>query len=112
MKKILVVEDSPTVQLIIRRTVDFESDLTAIYARSFREARELIEQHREDIFASLVDLGLPDASCGEMVDYSLDLQIPTVVLPGNMDDAVRKLLQERRCRLCKQRRPYLPFAIV
>jgi len=95
VKKILVVEDSPTVQLIIRRTIDLESDLTALYARSLREAKELVEQHRNDIFAALVDLGLPDATRGEMVDYSLELQIPTVVLTGNMDDAVRKQLQEK-----------------
>jgi hypothetical protein len=41
-------------------------------------------------FLAVLDLNLPDAPDGEVVDYVLAHQIPVVVLTGHYDDATRE----------------------
>lgn len=92
MKKILIVEDSNTVMKVLRYFVDLESDFIGLYAKDFQEAKEIVERENDQIFAALVDLHLPDAPNGEVVDYTLSQEIPTIVLTSSFDDERRKHL--------------------
>ncbi|GLS25486.1 diguanylate cyclase [Marinibactrum halimedae] len=92
MKKILVVEDSHTVGKVIRHVVNASCDFNGLYASSFAETRSIVTEHKADIFAALVDLSLPDAPDGEVVDYTLSEGIPTIVLTGRADDDTREKL--------------------
>jgi len=92
MKPILVVEDSPMVVKIIRHVLSQSSLVQASYASSFAEARECVEKAKVPFFAALVDLTLPDADNGEVVDYTLSLGIPTIVLTSSYDEKRRELL--------------------
>lgn len=89
---ILVVEDSHMVTKVIRHVLSQSAKLVAHYAASFAEARQLIESSPEPYFAALVDLSLPDAPAGEVVDYTLSLAIPTVVLTSSFDEKKRELM--------------------
>lgn len=91
-KTVLIVEDSPIVAKILLHIAKQELDFTIVLATTFAEARRLCEQHRDSVFAALVDLNLPDAPDGEVVDYTLELHIPTVVLTGSIDNARREKL--------------------
>lgn len=95
MAKILVVEDSPIVTKIIRHVAQQSLDFEVFYADSFAAARQLVEQHRDGFFAALVDLNLPDAPDGEVVDYTLAEKIPTIVLTGSYDDEKREALLDK-----------------
>lgn len=91
MKKILVVEDSDMVMKILRHLM--QSTLPndeAYYAANLAQAQALCEQH--DFFAALVDLNLPDAPSGEVVDFTLGKKIPTIVFTGAYDDQHREQL--------------------
>ena len=90
--KILVVEDSPIVTKIVRHVVNADSNVEAIYAASFAEARRLLDEQQGTLFAALVDLNLPDAPSGEVVSHTLSLGLPTIVLTGSFDDEKRALL--------------------
>jgi len=92
VKKILVVEDSPIVTKIIRHVIKTEPSIEAHYAASFAEARVLVETLGDELFAALVDLNLPDAPDGEVVDYTLEQKLPTIVLTGSFDEARREKL--------------------
>ena len=92
VKKILVVEDSPIVTKIIRHVINTEPSIEAHYAASFTEARALVESLGDELFAALVDLNLPDAPDGEVVDYTLEKNLPTIVLTGSFDEARREKL--------------------
>lgn len=92
VKKILVVEDSPIVTKIIRHVINAEPSIEAHYAASFTEARALVESLGDELFAALVDLNLPDAPDGEVVDYTLEKNLPTIVLTGSFDEARREKL--------------------
>ncbi len=93
MKKILVVEDSEMVMKVLRHLVQ-SSYLAyeAVYATSLVQATTLYEQSPQDFFAALVDLNLPDAPNGEVVDFTLSKKIPTIVLTGSYDEKRREQL--------------------
>lgn len=92
MHKVLVVEDSPMVTKVLRHVMSQSSQVEAIYADSLAGIKALAEAHKGDIFAALVDLNLPDAPNGEVVDYTLGLGLPTIVLTGSFDPQRRESL--------------------
>ena len=91
MKKLLIVEDSLMVLKIIKHVFSNSRHLELHFAESFAQAKELLEREGE-WFASLIDLNLPDAPNGEVVDYVLSKNIPTIVLTGSFDEERRELL--------------------
>lgn len=92
MKKVLIVEDSSMVMRVIKHVVKQTSLFQPLYAETLAEAKAVIAEHGNDIFAAMVDLSLPDAPNGEIVDYTLSLKIPTIVLTGSFDSARRESL--------------------
>lgn len=93
MKKILIVEDSEMVMKIMRHLVQGSSlAYEAVYATTMAQAAALYEQYPQDFFAALVDLNLPDAPNGEVVDFILSKKIPTIVLTGSYDEKRREQL--------------------
>ena len=97
MKKYLLVEDSPIVIKIINHISKsihgFEYDI----ASSFEDAKALIEQHGPDYyFVAVVDLNLPDAPDGEVVDFTIKQKIPTIVLTGTYDEEKREKMLSKK----------------
>lgn len=90
--KILIVEDSPIVAKVLLHIAKQELEFELLLAQTFAEAKRLYEQHQQTIFAALVDLNLPDAPDGEVVDYTLEQHIPTIVLTGSLDSQRRETL--------------------
>lgn len=95
MQQVLVVEDSPIVSKIIRHVAAQSLNFDVLYADSFAAAKEQVAKHKANIFAALVDLNLPDAPDGEVVDYVLSEKIPTIVLTGSCDDERREKLLDK-----------------
>ena len=96
MKKILLVEDSAVVIKVIRHMSKGQVDLQFDIAQSFAEARAFIESNGNDAYrTAVVDLNLPDAPNGEVVDYTLSLSIPTIVLTGSYDEHLRDQMLEK-----------------
>lgn len=91
MKSILVVEDSAMVMKVIKHVLSQSPLIRVDYATSFAEAKALVEQN-ETYFAALVDLSLPDAPNGEVVDYVLSQKVPTIVLTASFDEKKREAL--------------------
>ncbi|RCU45086.1 MULTISPECIES: diguanylate cyclase [Corallincola] len=91
MERILVVEDSPMVLKIIRHLILQGLDVDVVTQTDLASCREQLDSDGE-FFAAVVDLNLPDAPNGEVVELVLDRQIPTVVLTGSYDDERRERL--------------------
>jgi diguanylate cyclase (GGDEF)-like protein len=95
LEKVLIVEDSPIVTKILLHIAKQEIEFEIIVAATFAEAREQVNKCKNEIFVAIVDLNLPDAPDGEVVDFTLDNKIPTIVLTGSFDEERReKLLQK------------------
>ncbi|HWV16740.1 MAG TPA: response regulator [Cellvibrio sp.] len=91
MKKILVVEDSEMVMKIMRHLLLQYPQYHPLFAGSMAQVQEHLAEH-SDIFAALVDLNLPDAPNGEVVDLVLSKKIPSIVLTGTYDEKHREQL--------------------
>lgn len=88
-KKILVVEGSLVVLKVLHHLLSQNPIFTPVLCASYKEAEDKLKTPGGDIFAAIVDLNLPDAQNGEIVDLVLSKKIPCVVLTGNFDDALR-----------------------
>jgi len=91
MKKVLVVEDSEMVMKVLRHLIGQYPGYQPLFATNMQQAQELVSQH-SDIFAALVDLNLPDAPNGEVVDFVLSKKLPAIVLTGSYDEKKREQL--------------------
>lgn len=87
--KILVVDDSAVVLKVLNHLLSQSALFAPVLCVCYEEAKEKLSQKDEVYFAAIVDLNLPDAENGEIVDLILDNNLPCVVLTGNFDDKLR-----------------------
>ncbi|NDY43442.1 diguanylate cyclase, partial [Dissulfurirhabdus thermomarina] len=92
--RVLVVDDSRTIRRAIERKIESALGFEVASAKTFAEARELIESGGR-FFVAILDLNLPDAPDGEVVDYVLARKIPVIVLTATFSDDVRDRMQEK-----------------
>ncbi|MBX9755899.1 MAG: response regulator, partial [Pseudomonadaceae bacterium] len=90
MRNILVVEDSPLVLKILDNMFRQQADLQPLFCASMAEAQVLLETSAALFFAAIVDLNLPDAENGEIVDLVLQYQLPCIVLTGSYNEQRRE----------------------
>jgi len=95
MKKLLLVEDSALVLKVMKRLVAGNGLFEADFAETFASAQDLIADHSQKYFAAVVDLNLPDAPKGEIVDFVLQNKIPTIVLTASYSEEKRDELFEK-----------------
>lgn len=93
MKKILVIEDSKTVNKILQQVIESQLNIPVDVAETMAECSQLISQNGPDnYFAAMVDLNLPDALSGEAAALTLSKHIPTIVLTGDYNENMRSKL--------------------
>lgn len=92
MKKVLVVEDSPIVMKVLKHVLSGSELFEFDYVTSMADAKAKCEAPGAEYFAGLIDLTLPDAPDGEVVDYCLSRGIPSVVLTGSFDEEKKNKL--------------------
>lgn len=92
MKKLLIVEDSDMVTKVLRHILQQNLPHEAVFTASLAEAKAVCANTPNDFFAALVDLNLPDAPNGEIVDFTLAHKLPTIVLTGSYDEKRREQL--------------------
>lgn len=91
MERILVVDDNKALaKLIVMQMEKTIDDMTIDVAYSFAEAKTLISEYDKDYFMTILDLNLPDAPNGEIVDYALSKGLSAIVLTGSIDDETRQ----------------------
>lgn len=94
MPSVLIVEDSKMVMRVLKHVAKRALDFDLVFAESRKEALKLLAT-RDHWLAAIVDLNLPDAPNGELVDDVLGLGIPTIVLTGSVDDEKRESLTRK-----------------
>jgi len=89
---ILVVEDSVMFTRILKRSVESADGFKVIAVESFSDLKKLLAEKKHSFFASLLDVNLPDAPNGEVIDYVLSQNIPSIIFTGKLDDNFRKTI--------------------
>ena len=87
--KILIVEDNKALARLIAKKMEDKVEMEIDVAYTMAEAQAFLNNSK-DYFIALLDLNLPDAPNGEIVDYVISKGLPSIVLTGSMDDATRE----------------------
>lgn len=82
MNNILIVDDSKTIVYGLKETIEKKLQQNVITAHSMKEASDLLLKYNGKISLALLDLGLPDAPNGEVVDFIAKFKIPSIILSG------------------------------
>ena len=88
-KYILVVEDSRLFCGLISKRIAREFSYECLVCSTRAEAKELLKRHPDDILLAVLDLNLPDAPDGEVVEHVAGKKIPTIVVTGHVNDQIR-----------------------
>jgi diguanylate cyclase (GGDEF)-like protein len=93
MDRILVVEDDKILAKLLAKKIEIKLQFEVDVAHSLQEARLFIKKYK--YFLALLDLNLPDAPYGEVVDIMLGKKIPSLVLSGILDKDVRTTILQK-----------------
>lgn len=88
--KILITEDSRFFSAAIQYKLKKIEEMEIYLATSYKEAEELIVEHDGNFFLALLDLNLPDAPNGEIIDLTHKVGIPSIIFSANLDKESRK----------------------
>lgn len=93
MEKILIVEDNKALAKLFSKKITTELPFEVDVAYTMKEAEAFIASN--EYFLALLDLSLPDALNGEIVDFVLGKSIPSVVLTANIDKKTRESITKK-----------------
>jgi len=93
MQRILIVEDNKTLAKLISKKISESLGFEVDVAYSLHETKLFLRMHK--YFVTLLDLNLPDAPNGEVVDYVLSHENQAIVLSGNIDKDFRKKMLQK-----------------
>lgn len=91
--RILLVDDNKTLSKLIGLKVKSELNAQIDIAYSLAEAELLTQNNRYTL--AILDLNLPDAPNGEVVDAILKKKIPSIVLTGSVDKPFRASMMKK-----------------
>ncbi len=92
--RILIVEDDQTLADLIIKKLQQELNVEVDVAYKLSEAKLFLKKY--DYFITLLDLNLPDAPNGEVVDYAISKGNKVIVLSGNMDKKLKKEILQKK----------------
>ncbi|WP_310621485.1 diguanylate cyclase domain-containing protein [Flexibacterium corallicola] len=91
-RKILVVEDTSFFARVIMAELNKAGFHDVDVAKTFSQAQSLVNKPDYKPFLALVDLTLPDAPNGEVVDLTVSAGLPTIVFSGRFDEDIRNTI--------------------
>ncbi len=93
MNRILIVEDNKTLAKLLAKKIQTSLNMEVDIAYRLSEAKLFLSKYK--YFVTLLDINLPDAPNGEVVDYVLSKGQPAIVLSGNIDKDFRKKMLQK-----------------
>lgn len=94
-RKVLIVDDSKAITALLEANIRAIEGLEPVVASDYAGAQALLSLHATELFVAVLDLNLPDAPDGEVVELVRPYGIPVIVLTGRMDETNRKALFQR-----------------
>ena len=92
--KILLVENSRMFQEMVGEALESELGIPVIHAKTLAEAGQAIEKHGQFMLV-ITGLVLADGNQETIVDYFLARKLPTVIVSGVYDEALRQRFLSR-----------------
>ena len=95
MSRILIVEDSETIASLLKNQMKGDLGLESDVAGTYAEAVQFLE-NGSDYLVALLDLNLPDAEPGAIVDVVVSKNIPAIVFTGEISDDIQDFCWSKR----------------
>ncbi|WP_428559163.1 MAG: GGDEF domain-containing response regulator [Solidesulfovibrio sp. DCME] len=95
-RRVLLVEDSTLFGRLLKGKLEQELGVETVWLKTFGECLERLDSGDTAFDAALLDLTLPDAPHGEIIDLVLSHGIPGIVFTGNVSDAQREAFWTKR----------------
>lgn len=92
-ERILIVEDNKTLAKLISKKIEVALGFKIDIAYTMSEAKLFLKIYT--YFTTLLDINLPDAPNGEIVDYVLSKKNHVIVLSGNIDKEFRQKMLKK-----------------
>ncbi len=93
MERILIVEDNKTLAKLIAKKIEAALNFEIDIAYKLAEAKLYLSKYK--YFVTLLDINLPDAPDGEVVDYVLAKGQRAIVLSANIDKEFRQKILKK-----------------
>ncbi|MBF0444274.1 MAG: response regulator [Magnetococcales bacterium] len=91
MDSIIIVEDSKSFGSLLQQTIAESLEQDIVWVKNYTDAATLLNDGKKFSLA-ILDLVLPDASDGEIVDLFLERGIPSIVMSGRYSSELRDKL--------------------
>ena len=91
--RILIVEDNKTLANLLAKKLHTSLKIQVDIAYTLLEAKLFIKRYT--YFLALLDINLPDAPNGEIVDYVLSKDVPVIVLSANINKDFRQKMLKK-----------------
>jgi len=90
MERILIVEDNKSLASLMSKKITTGTEFQVDIAYNMQESKLFTRANK--YFLAILDVNLPDAQNGEIVDFMLSIEQPSIVLTSNTDKSLRKEL--------------------
>ena len=91
--KILIIEEDKRLSKLIAKKIHAETKLEVDVAYSISEAKLFL--NRYTYFITIIDINMPDAITGELVDYALKKENRVIVISDTMESGFRKTMLKK-----------------
>ncbi|MFC1523271.1 diguanylate cyclase [Thermodesulfobacteriota bacterium] len=95
-EQVLIVEDSNLFGTLLKKEIEANLECKVLWVKTYAEAQETIKSTTPGFFIALLDLNLPDAPDGEIVDLVLEHDIPSIVFTGDITDEARETIWQKK----------------
>lgn len=92
---ILIVEDSKSIHMALKPMLERVCTVHVLVAETYAEAVKIIDLQGPSLFLAILDLALPDAMNGEIADYAVAHNVPSLVFTSTFDARVRDQILTR-----------------
>ena len=96
MPEILVVNENKVISAMVKKRIESELNYDVKCVHTHFDALKMIKNEDSNFIAGLVGLFLPDSPNGEIVDYIISKNIPTIVFTGELSDSVRNKIWSKK----------------
>ena len=96
MHQILLVEDSMMFGRLAKKRLEKVFDVPVLWAQSLAETEKLLEAENGNFSVALLDVNLPDAPQGEVIDLVVNHGISSLVFTTNMSNEVRSMIWDKK----------------
>jgi PleD family two-component response regulator len=99
VSRVLIVEDSSVFANLVKKEVEARLGMTVVLTKTYAETEKLLNDMEEEnffsednFFVAVLDLNLPDAPSGKIVDLVRSKNVPSIVFTAEFDSKMREMM--------------------